>query len=149
MMMRALSCCGLLVVGWGAGCRSDTPDPTRPPSAPLRFAGVSGGERDAGPTGPLPAAFKGYELYAWDESTGLEFTLITGTNREKSVAEITSRGRAQTGSEFVVVSGSGLQALERVLDRVPDNTPVLLAQLPGLPPLSEASRDAVVRLLDR
>ena len=78
---------------------------------------MSGGERDAGPTGPLPAAFKGYELYAWDESTGLEFTLITGTNREKSVAEITSRGRAQTGSEFVVVSGSGLQALERAIDR--------------------------------
>ena len=31
---------------------------------------------------------KGYELYAWEEGGELRFTLITGTNRQKSLNEV-------------------------------------------------------------
>jgi hypothetical protein len=150
MMMRAMWSCGLALSWAASGCGADPSLGTSSPPIAPAFAGSSGGSQpDAGPRGPLPAAFKGYELYAWDQSSGLEFTLITGTNRQKTAAEITPRQQEQTDGEFVSVSGSGLPALEQVLERVPAATSVLLSEIPGLPPLSESSRDAIVRLLDR
>jgi hypothetical protein len=40
----------------------------------------------------LPRSFKGYELYSWEEEGQWHFTLITGTNRIKTIEEITSKG---------------------------------------------------------
>jgi hypothetical protein len=95
---------------------------------------------------PLPATTKGYELYAWDESGALSFTLITGTNRLKTADEITTGADAENG-EWVVLHGEGLDALERVLARVPAGTNVILTSLQGVPPLSAQGRSAVMRAL--
>ncbi|MFC1940340.1 hypothetical protein ACFLXO_06645 [Chloroflexota bacterium] len=40
-------------------------------------------------TDKLPHSFKGYELYSWEEDNQWHFTLITGTNRTKTMEEIT------------------------------------------------------------
>ncbi|MFA5451414.1 MAG: hypothetical protein WC231_05450, partial [Dehalococcoidales bacterium] len=38
----------------------------------------------------LPRGFKGYELYSWPKEEKWMFTLITGTNRTKTVKELTT-----------------------------------------------------------
>ena len=40
------------------------------------------------PDNPLPHSFKGYELYSWQQDNQWNYTLITGTNRDKTVEEI-------------------------------------------------------------
>ncbi len=99
-----------------------------------------------GASSPLPATTKGYELYAWDESGPLSFTLITGTNRLKTAAEITTGADAEDG-EWVVLHGEGIDALERVLARVPAGTSVILTSLHGVPALSAQGRSDVMRAL--
>ncbi len=39
---------------------------------------------------PLPESIKGYELYSWQEGNQWEFSLLVGTNREKTLDEIKS-----------------------------------------------------------
>jgi hypothetical protein len=114
-----------------------------------RDTSVPGAPTDAG-TGevsvaPLPAALKGYELYAWDPDGLLSFTLITGTNREKTLEEIAARNQNTTDGEWVVVSGEGQAELRALLRRIPEGTSVVLATMPGLPPLSEAARNDVLQ----
>ena len=41
------------------------------------------------PSGTLPHSMKGYELYSWQVGDDWHFTLITGTNRLKTLEEIT------------------------------------------------------------
>lgn len=100
---------------------------------------------EAGSSSPLPATTKGYELYAWDESGALSFTLITGTNRLKTVSELVAADAGVEEGEWVVIHGDGLDALERVLERVPAGTSVILTSLQGLPALSVAGRGEVMR----
>lgn len=102
---------------------------------------------EANADAPLPAAFKGYELYAWDQDGALEFTLITGTNREKTLAELTARTPEVLDGEWVVIAGQGLPALTATLDRVPPGTSVVMARHEGLPSLSAQNRSAVTALL--
>ena len=47
----------------------------------------------------LPHSLKGYELYSWEEEGQWYFTLITGTNRTKTLEEITSK------EDFISESG--------------------------------------------
>jgi hypothetical protein len=109
---------------------------------------VASGERnDAGAL--LPAALKGYELYAWSEGGHMYFTLIAGTNRQKTLEEITSRGGGTTLGEASPIHGIGSSELSRVLMRVPQGTPVVIASLPGLPPLGAEERATLERLVSR
>lgn len=39
---------------------------------------------------PLPESMKGYELYSWEENDQWRFSLLVGTNREKTIDEIKS-----------------------------------------------------------
>jgi hypothetical protein len=39
---------------------------------------------------PLPESMKGYELYSWQEGNQWKFSLLVGTNREKTLDEIKS-----------------------------------------------------------
>jgi hypothetical protein len=39
---------------------------------------------------PLPESMKGYELYSWQENDRWVFSLLVGTNREKTIDEIKS-----------------------------------------------------------
>jgi hypothetical protein len=106
---------------------------------------ASGARNDAGAL--LPAAFKGYELYAWSENGQLAFTLIAGTNRQKTLEEIMGRGGGTTASEASPIHGIGGAELSRVLMRVPQGTAVIFESLPGLPPLNAEQRATVERLV--
>jgi hypothetical protein len=97
--------------------------------------------------GLLPASLKGYELYAWEEGGLLWFTLITGTNRLKTLDEITRKNVDQR-DDFVHINSSGWDNLQAVLALVPRGTPVLLdGKIPGLPPLGEQSRERILQVL--
>ena len=62
------------------------------------------------PATPFAESMKGYELYSWQESGGWKFSLLVGTNREKSLEEIKS-------AETVF---SGVEELTSALERMPE-----------------------------
>jgi hypothetical protein len=71
------------------------------------------------PSTPLPHSMKGYELYSWQEGGQWHFTLITGTNRNKNLEEITS-GEDKSGEDgWVNLHVTGVDALKAVLSRIP------------------------------
>ena len=71
-------------------------------------------------TEPLLAQRKGYELYTWDAAGQTWFTLISGTNRIKTPAEIITPAREViTGDGYVAITVAGLDALADWLDRLP------------------------------
>jgi hypothetical protein len=98
---------------------------------------------------PLPASLKGYELYAWNEGAELRFTLTTGTNRQKTLAEIKTPPPPAEGSEFVAITGTGADQLAKLIARVPTGSPVVFGQHPELPALSSASRATVDAVIAR
>jgi hypothetical protein len=67
---------------------------------------------------------KGYELYSWFDDGGntWRFTLITGTNRLKTVEEIIAEENQVTQSERVKVTVGGTEALKSLLKRLPPGT---------------------------
>ncbi len=58
---------------------------------------------------PFAESMKGYELYSWQEDGQWKFSVLVGTNREKSLDEIKS-------TEVVV---SGIDALTATLEKIP------------------------------
>jgi hypothetical protein len=70
-------------------------------------------------TAPLPHSMKGYELYSWPVDEEWHFTLITGTNRLKTVDEITTGQDMLDTGGWVKVSVVGLDTLKAVLRRLP------------------------------
>lgn len=71
-------------------------------------------------TGALPQSLKGYELYSWQEGNEWHFTLITGTNRNKTAEEVLSREPLATGEGWVHVHAAGIDEVKAVLSRVPE-----------------------------
>src|SRR4051812_7162295 len=114
----ALLVCALALAN-SLACQAHTPD-------------SPGETRAASDMAPLPHSLKGYELYAWEEGAALSFTLITGTNRQKTVAEITASTANVSTGDWVFVRGEGSEALHDLLDRVPSDTSVVLMELEGL-----------------
>jgi hypothetical protein len=53
------------------------------------------------PDNPLPHSFKGYELYSWHQDNQWNFTLISGTDRDKTVQEIISGNNTVTEDGWV------------------------------------------------
>jgi len=69
--------------------------------------------------GPLPRSMKGYELYSWQEGGQWHFTLITGTNRNKTITEVVT-GETKEGEDgWVNIHATGVEAIKAVLSRVP------------------------------
>lgn len=54
----------------------------------LALSGCAAGEQPT--VSPLPESMKGYELYSWEENGQWRFSLLVGTNREKTLDEIKS-----------------------------------------------------------
>jgi hypothetical protein len=98
-----------------AGCRQE---PAQRAVAPL-------------PTGPLPASMKGYELYSWRSGKAWRYTLVTGSNRLKTVAEVTS-GESKIDGEWVKIMVGGMTELQAVLSLLPAEATVFWAA-PNLP----------------
>ena len=72
----------------------------------------------------LPRSFKGYELYSWEEEGQWHFTLITGTNRIKTIEEITSEGDFISETGWVKIQVVGADAIKDVLSRLPEGESV-------------------------
>ncbi len=75
-------------------------------------------------TGPLPAGSKGYELYSWPVDGEWHFTLAVGTNRTKTVDEITHPPR-DPSTDFGMVDVRGVDALAALLARLPAGQGIL------------------------
>ncbi len=73
----------------------------------------------ATPVPPLPRSFKGYELYSWPEEGTWHFTLITGTNRNKTVEEVKATDDQLSADGWVRIHVQGVEAIKAVLSRVP------------------------------
>lgn len=67
------------------------------------------GAASASPATPLAESMKGYELYSWRDGNTWKFSLLVGTNREKSLHEIKS-------ADVVL---SSVDALETALQQIP------------------------------
>jgi hypothetical protein len=67
----------------------------------------------------LPHSMKGYELYSWQMDEEWHFTLITGTNRNKTVDEIVTGDDFVRSDGWVVLHAIGEQGVEVLFDRVP------------------------------
>jgi len=67
----------------------------------------------------LPRSLKGYELYSWEEDCQWHFTLITGTDRTKTIEEITSKGESVSETGWVKIHVVGVDAIKGVLSRLP------------------------------
>lgn len=72
----------------------------------------------------LRLSFKGYELYSWQDGEEWHFTLITGTNRTKTLDEIIAvdTGEAETG--LVRIHVIGVDAIKEVLGMLPEGESV-------------------------
>jgi len=75
----------------------------------------------------LPHSLKGYELYSWQNGNEWNFTLITGTNRAKAFEEIIAAGNSLGTDDFVKISVTGLNEIEKVLSLLPPNEQVFWA----------------------
>lgn len=69
----------------------------------------------------LPHSMKGYELYSWLEDDQWHFTLISGTNRNKTLAEITSEEDFISEAGWVQVHVVGVDAIQAALSKLPQN----------------------------
>ncbi len=67
----------------------------------------------------LPHSLKGYELYSWEEDNQWHFTLITGTNRTKTMEEITSKEDIISETGWVNIQVVGADTIKDVLSRLP------------------------------
>lgn len=71
-------------------------------------------------TQPLPHSAKGYELYSWQtQGSDWQYTLVTGTNRQKTVQEITAEEDTLGEDGWVKLTGTGVDALLDLLARLP------------------------------
>lgn len=64
-------------------------------------------------------SMKGYELYSWSEDSQWHFTLITGTNRIKTMEEIISKEDFISESGWVKIHVVGLEDIKDTLSRLP------------------------------
>jgi hypothetical protein len=71
------------------------------------------------PATPLPHSMKGYELYSWQVDDEWHFTLITGTNRLKTVEEITTGKGVIDPEGWVRISVSSVDSLKDTLAHLP------------------------------
>jgi len=67
----------------------------------------------------LPQSMKGYELYSWQEQEAWHFTLITGTNRNKTVEEIKASENIESTDSWVKITVTGTDELKTLLARLP------------------------------
>lgn len=67
----------------------------------------------------LPHSMKGYELYSWEENGQWHYTVITGTNRVKTMEEITSEEDFVSEIGWVSIHVVGVDAIKDVLSRLP------------------------------
>jgi len=73
----------------------------------------------------LPYSMKGYELYSWSEDSQWHFTLITGTNRNKTLEEIISNEDFISEAGWVQIHVAGVDAIKAVLSKLHEGEEIL------------------------
>ena len=73
----------------------------------------------------LPHSMKGYELYSWSEDGQWHFTLITGTNSNKTLEEIISGEDSVSETGWVRVQVVGVNAIRAVLSKLPQSEEIV------------------------
>jgi hypothetical protein len=66
-----------------------------------------------------PLAFKGYELLSWQKDGEWVFTLLAGTNRQKSFDEILNAENTFTATEIIKVSVIGADPFKELVNHLP------------------------------
>ncbi len=66
-----------------------------------------------------PLAFKGYELLSWQKDGEWVFTLLAGTNRQKSFDEILNAENTFTATEIIKVSVIGADSFKELVNHLP------------------------------
>jgi hypothetical protein len=96
----------------------------------------------------LPNSFKGYELYSWSDGSQWHFTLITGTNRNKNLAEILSTEDFISEAGSIKIQVTGVDELKTLFGKLPSgeyvswigglphDQPLPAGLTAGLPPVS-------------
>jgi len=69
----------------------------------------------------LPRSLKGYEIYSWLEDNQWHFTLITGTNRNKTLEEIISYANVVSENDWVRLQVIGTDAFENIIGKLPEH----------------------------
>ncbi len=67
----------------------------------------------------LPHLLKGYELVSWQSGNEWNFTLVSGTNRQKTFEELVSPESFVTKEGYVKITVKGVESIKQVLERVP------------------------------
>lgn len=108
-------------LGYPGQLRDGVEDPRNDPAVleAFRQAGKLIVRPPLRPVDSLPQSFKGYELYSWQEESDWCFTLITGTNRNKTAEEILSPEPLVTADGWVQIQVLGVDELKATLSRVP------------------------------
>ena len=75
----------------------------------------------ARPGDKLPHSMKGYELYSWTVGGLQHFTLITGTNRNKTLEEIVSGEYTVSEDGWVHIHVMSVEAIKAVLNQLPQD----------------------------
>lgn len=72
----------------------------------------------------LPVSLKGYDLMSWQVGDAWNFTLVTGTNREKTFEELMSSESGVDENGYVKITVSGIVQIKKVIDRLPAESQV-------------------------
>jgi hypothetical protein len=72
----------------------------------------------------LPHSMKGYELYSWLKDGQWHFTLITGTDRNKTLEEITAKQDFISEAGWIQIQVVGVDAIKTVLSKLHQNEPI-------------------------
>jgi hypothetical protein len=91
----------------------------------MRSLGYAGKLTTATALERLPHSMKGYELYSWLEDNQWHFTLITGTNRNKTLEEIISNVNTISEDGWVQIHVTGVDAIKTALTKLPQNEFIL------------------------
>jgi hypothetical protein len=113
-------------LGYPAASYYNDTDPRNDPAVmtALEQAGKLVNQQPLTSVEKLPGSFKGYELYSWEAEDEWHFTLITGTNRTKTMEEITSGEDLISETGWVKIHVIGVDGIKDVLNRLPEGEAV-------------------------
>jgi len=92
----------------------------------------------------LPYSMKGYELYSWLADEQWHFTLITGTNRTKTIAEIVSEEDYISEIGWTNIHVVGVEAIKAVLNKLPHGESVSWCDELHLGQITETDIDLIL-----
>lgn len=69
----------------------------------------------------VKTSMKGWELYSWPEKNIWRFAFLTGTNRIKSLAEVTTEA-----GDMLLIRVTGIDSVKLVLNKIPPGESIMM-----------------------